>query len=142
MTYFTKGIDKYLANWIVKDTCLTPQDIEDNFYPFVVAVYRNSRRIKDRTRSLEDPDIADLPIEQRKRIVNARICRNPRTSEMSSFREKVSRAIKTNHPEWNGQYIEDEVEKLSEIAIIILDAFWSDSRFSVRGLDDIPQHIE
>jgi hypothetical protein len=43
---------------------------------------------------------------------------------------------------WNGQYIEDEVEKLSEIAIIILDAFWSDSRFSVRGLDDIPQHIE
>jgi len=138
MKYFTKGIDKYLANWVCKDTCLTPQDIEDNFYPFIIAIDRNSRRIKDKTRSRDDLDIADLPQKQKQR--------NPRTYDMGNFRKKVSLAIKRNHPDRNDQYINEEVQKLSEKALLILDALWFDSCFHRRffrdGLDEVVQHLK
>ena len=141
MIYFTKGIDKYLANWVLKDTCLTPQDIEDNFYPFVIAIDRNSRRIKDNARSPDDPDLADLSEEQKQRILNKRTLRNPRTYDMSNFRDKVSLAIKRNHPDWNDEYINDEVQKLSKKAELILDALWFDSCFFRGGLNDVVQHL-
>jgi len=141
MKYFTKVIDKYLANWVCKDTCLTPQDIEDNFYPFVIAIDRNSRRIKDKTRSPDDPDIVDLSEEQRQRILNRRTLRNPRTYDMSNFRDKVSLAIKRNHPDWNDEYINEEVQKLSTKAELILDALWHDSCFFRGDLDEIVQHL-
>ena len=143
MAYFTTGIDTYLANWVCKDTCLTWQDTESNFYPFVVAIWRNSRRVKDKTRSPDDPDIAGLHPEQKQRILNRRTCRNPRTSDMGNFRGKVSLAIKNNHPDWDQQYINNEVQKLSEEAIIILNALWSDDFLPHRGfdLDEIVKHL-
>jgi hypothetical protein len=135
MAYFTKSIDKYLAYWVGKDTCLTPQDIEDNFYPFVIAIDRKSRRLKDKTRSPDDPDIADLLPEAKQRILNKRILRNPRTYDMSNFRDKVSLAIKSDHPDWNEEYIDEEVQKLSKKAGLILDALWSDRVFPHRCID-------
>ena len=47
MIYFTQSIDKYLANWVLKDTCLTPQDIEDNFYPLQLNVIVGESKIED-----------------------------------------------------------------------------------------------
>ncbi len=61
---------------------------------------------------------------------------------MSSFKEKVSLAIKRNHPDWNEQYITDEVQELAEKAIIILDALWSKGQFPPRCIDNDVLHLE
>jgi len=142
MKYFTKGIDKYLAYWVLKDTCLTPQDIEDNFYPFVIAIDRYSPKLRDKSLSPDDACIAELSPAEQQRILKERIVRNPRTCNMSSFREKVSLAIKRNYPDWNGQYIEEEVQKLGEKAIIILDALWSERQFPHKHINNPVLHLE
>lgn len=135
MSYFTNVIDKYLANWILPDTCLTPEDIEDRFYLFVMSINRYSRLLRDRTRSPYDDDIVDLPPRHQQWILNRRCIRNPRTYDKSGFIEKVSLAIKRNHPVWSEEYITDEVQNLAEKAMLILDALWYARHFPDNSIN-------
>ncbi len=42
MTYFTPVIDKYFAYWLIHSTWNTDQDIEVNFWRFIIALNRYS----------------------------------------------------------------------------------------------------
>lgn len=137
MRYFTEGIDKYLANWIQIDTWYTPPDIEDRFYAFVMAIGRNSPALRDKTRSLDDPDLQKYTHEKRLRIVNQRTCRNPRTYDKTGFVEKVLRAIKRNRPDFDQEFARELVERLADKAMIILDAVWYDRRTNRRAVSQI-----
>jgi len=137
MSYFTPGIDKYLANWIQVDTWYTPSDIEDRFYAFVVAINRNSPLVRDTTRSLDDPDLQEYTHEERLRIVNQRTCRNPRTYDKTGFVEKVLRAVERNWPDFDQEHAHTFVEGLADKAMIILDAFWHDRCANHRLISQI-----
>ena len=115
MRYFTRGIDKYLANWIQFDTWHTSQDIEDRFYAFVMAISRNSRPLSDDTA----------------------LSRNPRTYDKAGFIEKVLLAIERNWPDFDQEYARERVEKLAGKAMIILDAMWYDRRANHRQIRQI-----
>lgn len=132
MKYFTKKIDQYLAYWIGPDTCLTWQDIEDRFYLFVMSIHHFSPLLRDKTRSVNDPDLVNLPPQVQEREVNKRTCRNPKTYDKDNFIEKVSRALKRKHPDWNEQYIDEQVQKLAEKAMFMLDALHYMRGFPLR----------
>lgn len=107
MTYFTPAIDKYLAYWILQDTWYTPQDIEDNFYRFVIAIDHFSKSYTTRMRRLKG--VSE---------------RHNRTCNKKTFIEKVLLAIKRNHENFDEQYATKLVTKLADKAMIILDALW------------------
>ncbi|MBN2295777.1 MAG: hypothetical protein JXM70_25320 [Pirellulales bacterium] len=116
MRYFTDGIDKYLANWLQVDTWYTHLDIEDRFYAFVMAIDRNSRPIKDSTRSVN---------------------RNPRTYDKAAFIEKVLLAIQRNWPDFDQEHARQLIEKLATKAMMILDALWYDRHTNHRHIREI-----
>lgn len=107
MKYFTRAIDKYLAYWILQDTWYTPQDIEDNFYRFVIAIDHFSKSYTTRRR--------------RRTSVPER---HNRTCNKKTFVEKVLLAIKRNHENFDELYATELVTKLADKAMIILDALW------------------
>ena len=137
MRYFTEGIDKYLASWIQIDTWYTSQDIEDRFYAFVMAIGRNSRPVRDETRSIDDADLKKYTHKEKLRIVNQRTCRNPRTSDKAAFVKKVLRAIKRNRPNFDQEFARELVERLADKAMMILDAMWYDHRTNHRAVKKI-----
>jgi len=77
--YFTPAIDKYFAYWILKDTWYTSQDIEDNFYRFVLSLHYFSRSSKNGDR-------------------------NPRTYNKQNLIEKILLAVKRNHESFDEKY--------------------------------------
>ncbi len=126
MKYFTTEIDKYLANWLQVDTWYTDQDIEDRFYPFVMAIDRYSPLVKDPTRSVEDPDLQEYTVQQRLRIVKKRTCRNPRTRDKAAFVKKVLLAIHRNWPDFDQERATQLIERLATEAMTVFDALWYD----------------
>lgn len=70
MYYFTKMIDKYLAYWLLSDTWYTSQDIEDNFWRFIIALNHYSKRLKDKSLTPDDTSLANLTERNRIRIAN------------------------------------------------------------------------
>ena len=123
MTYFTLGIDKYLASWILPDTWHTDQDIEDRFYCFVMAINRNSKDIIVKQLGLDDPELAQYPIVLRKKF-SKNEGRNPRTSDKNNLKEKLMLAVERNHPNFDKQYAADLINELADKAMIILDALY------------------
>jgi hypothetical protein len=137
MTYFTPVIDKYLASWLIKSTWHTDQDIEDNFWRFVIALNHYSKPSKIKALTPDDPSLADLPKPIRIHEANRRICRNHRTSDVTALKEKILLAIKRNHPHFDEVYADSLVSKLCKKAMIVLDALWF---VKIRGFPNY--HIE
>jgi hypothetical protein len=96
MTYFTPVIDKYFAYWLIQSTWHTDQDIEDNFWRFVIALNHFSRPLKNKGR-------------------------NPRTDNEAALREKILLAIKRNHPNFDKEYADRLVTELCRKAKIVLE---------------------
>ena len=107
MQYFTKGSDKYFASWILQDTWHTPQDIEDNFYRFIIAIHHCSKSYS--TRKLKATGVLE---------------RHPRTYDKNALIDNILLAIKRNHENFDHEYAKQLVLELAEKAIIILDALW------------------
>ena len=123
MTYFTPGIDKYLANWILKDTWHTWQDIETRFYLFVFAIYKLSRKVKVHEYQEDDPALSHLPERLRKsKKFRCVYERNPRTCNKDGFKKTVHKAIMNNHPNFDNDYAQSLVNELADKAMLILDA--------------------
>jgi hypothetical protein len=99
MTYFTPVIDKYLACWLLSDTWYTDQDIEDNFWRFIIALNHYNRPLKNKGR-------------------------NPRTYDKATLKEKILLAIKRNHPNFDINNADRLVTELCKKAMIVLDALW------------------
>lgn len=119
MTYFTPGIDKYLAHWLLKDTWDTDRDIEDNFYLFIIAIHQLShRRNKGRFDKFQMVDKTD-------------------------FKNKLIRAIQNNHPDYDPEEANRLITELADKAMIVLEVLHSVKiagdypRIGIRGNNNL-----
>jgi len=120
MTYFTRVIDKYFANWILKETWYKPNDME-RFWLFIYAIDRLSRRVKVGTLASDDPTIAAFPEDLRRRFAIVK-APHPRTYKADELKQKILLAVKRNHEGFDPDYAEKHVSELVKKAMIVLEA--------------------
>ena len=111
-SYFTPGIDKYFADWILKTTWWTDNLYdEERFHAFVLAVHKLSKQV----------------------AAGKHKGRNPRTYDKKKFKATIIDAVKRNHPGFDEEHLEGSATEYANTAMVVLEFLWQ----TRHGLPDL-----